>query len=341
MTADAMPKTPLVSVILPVYNGAAHVAAAVRSVAEQTVADHELIVVDDGSADDSAAVARAAGHPNFRLVRQDNLGAAAARNYGVALARGRWIGFLDSDDLYHHRRLEALLAAAETHGATAVASTAVKFCSPADAATLKAAGEWADLTVSPELECEELVRRDLPDVGAAVEWLDHRTLLKGNRILSMSILVERTHLLRAGLFPANQMRVEDYFTWINVARIAPIAFVDSPGYFHRVRPGSVSRSADMMLPELLTLLAQWHGGRDLPAGADALREAGHGYLKWQFDRAVSSAHESGDRPRARAAMALAHFLLPDPADRRALRRRAGKLAVKRRAAAWLGRGGRP
>lgn len=324
MTGDA----PLVSVILPVFNGAGHVASAVRSVAAQTVEGHELIVVDDGSTDGSAAVAEASGHPNVRVVRQENLGVSAARNYGVALARGRWVGFIDADDLYHRQRLESLLAAAKVHGASAVASTALKFCSPANSPQLKAAGEWADLIVPPEREAEELVRRGLPDTSSSVEWLDHRALLRGNRILSMSILIERTHLLRAGLFPVNLTRAEDFNAWINVARIAPIAFVESPGYFHRVRPGSASRSEDMMLPELLVLLGQWFGGRDLPAGAGPLREAGHGYLKWQFDRALCSASESGDRWRAGAVSRLAHFLLPDPADRRRFRRRAFKTRLK-------------
>lgn len=87
------------SVIIPVYNRAHSIGAAIRSVLDQTRAADEIIIVDDGSTDDLDA-ALAPFLSRILLVRQDNAGVAAARNAGVARATGDWLTFLDSDDLW-------------------------------------------------------------------------------------------------------------------------------------------------------------------------------------------------------------------------------------------------
>lgn len=88
------------SVIMPLYNKASYVAKAIESVLAQTFHDYELIVVDDGSMDDSAVVAQKAieGHENCRLVQQVNAGVSIARNNGVAVSNGDFLCFLDADD---------------------------------------------------------------------------------------------------------------------------------------------------------------------------------------------------------------------------------------------------
>lgn len=101
---------PEVSVVIPLYNKEGYVARAVRSVLAQSFDDHEVVVIDDGSADDSAAVVEQLGAPGLRLFRQPNAGVAAARNRGVDLARGRWVAFLDADDAWLPDKLERQLA---------------------------------------------------------------------------------------------------------------------------------------------------------------------------------------------------------------------------------------
>lgn len=94
---SSRPGPPLVSVIVPVYNGERYLAEALESILAQRGVALDVVVVDDGSGDESAAVAaRSAG---VRLVRQENRGLSAARNRGVALARGHFLTFLDADDV--------------------------------------------------------------------------------------------------------------------------------------------------------------------------------------------------------------------------------------------------
>lgn len=96
---------PQVSVIIPVYNRAAFVLEAVDSVLKQTLQDFELIVIDDGSTDGTAeALKRFEDRLFYRY--QDNQGVSGARNLGLQMARGKWIAFLDSDDLWLPEKLE-------------------------------------------------------------------------------------------------------------------------------------------------------------------------------------------------------------------------------------------
>lgn len=96
---------PTVSVIVPVYNVERYVADAIASVLAQTWTDFELLAIDDGSSDRSAEIIRGFSDPRIRLIAQSNRGLAGARNAGIRHARGRYLAFLDSDDLWHPEKL--------------------------------------------------------------------------------------------------------------------------------------------------------------------------------------------------------------------------------------------
>ncbi|HYC53548.1 MAG TPA: glycosyltransferase family A protein [Candidatus Binatia bacterium] len=97
-----------VSCIIPAFNAERYLAAAIRSVLEQTRPPHEVVVVDDGSTDGTAEVAQRHGYP-VRLLRQANAGPAAARNRGIRESRGDILAFLDADDLWEPDKLAAQL----------------------------------------------------------------------------------------------------------------------------------------------------------------------------------------------------------------------------------------
>jgi glycosyltransferase involved in cell wall biosynthesis len=93
-------RRPLVSVVIPTYNRASLVLRAIRSVEEQTFTDWEIVLIDDGSTDETAQLITAGEFPKVRYFRQENQGVGVARNHGVAQARGFFIAMLDSDDEY-------------------------------------------------------------------------------------------------------------------------------------------------------------------------------------------------------------------------------------------------
>ena len=99
---------PLVSVIIPVYNGARYLREALESVFAQTYRPFEVIVVDDGSQDDSGNIAQS--FPEVRYIHQANQGVAAARNNGIEAARGEFFAFIDQDDLWIPEKLRLQIA---------------------------------------------------------------------------------------------------------------------------------------------------------------------------------------------------------------------------------------
>jgi glycosyltransferase involved in cell wall biosynthesis len=115
---------PFVSVVIPAYNAAMHIAQTIASVQNQSFDDFEIIVVDDCSTDDTVSIVKRESKvdPRIRLIRcRSNFGAPAGpRNIGVREARADWIAFLDADDIWHHKKLELQLAV--------LAQTKLDFC---------------------------------------------------------------------------------------------------------------------------------------------------------------------------------------------------------------------
>jgi len=110
---------PFFSVVIPVFNRAGILDAALASVLAQTEQDFEIVVADDGSRDDPKAVIDRLGDPRIRYVRQDNRGGGAARNLGIDHARGRFIAFLDSDDVFLPGHLATMRRLLENTAGTA------------------------------------------------------------------------------------------------------------------------------------------------------------------------------------------------------------------------------
>jgi glycosyltransferase involved in cell wall biosynthesis len=121
---------PLVTAIVPVWNGEKYLAEALGSIAAQTFADIEVLVVDDGSTDRTGEIAR--GHPGgARVVRQEHAGLGAAMNHGVAEARGEFVAFLDHDDLWATGKLaREVTALSDTGGPDMVFAHLLPFLCP-------------------------------------------------------------------------------------------------------------------------------------------------------------------------------------------------------------------
>lgn len=103
--------SPRLSIVLTVYNSAPFLFDCLRSIEQQTFQNYELIIINDGSSDNSESICLrfCQNNPNWRLYSQDNCGVSQSRNFGLSLSRGEWIIFLDSDDIFHPRLFEFMM----------------------------------------------------------------------------------------------------------------------------------------------------------------------------------------------------------------------------------------
>lgn len=158
----------MVSIVMPAYNAAGTIRLSVESVLAQTVSDWELIVIDDGSSDDTAEILAqmAARDRRIRFLQNErNSGASYTRNRAVALAEGEWIAFLDSDDLWHPQKLEKQLTLAAEHPDMVICYTASSFINddgnPYPYRIMKI-GDKRAITIAPI--CDELFNRPISEL---------------------------------------------------------------------------------------------------------------------------------------------------------------------------------
>lgn len=138
---------PLVSILIPAYNSEEWIAESIRSAIAQTWPHKEIIVVDDGSRDGTAAVARRFESKQVLVVQQANQGASAARNHALRLAQGQFIQWLDADDILAPDKIEKQVAALATAGVRALLSSGwAPFFYRTDRARFVATPLWQDLT---------------------------------------------------------------------------------------------------------------------------------------------------------------------------------------------------
>jgi teichuronic acid biosynthesis glycosyltransferase TuaG len=235
----------MISVIIPTWNRATTIGAAVRSALAQTVRPLEVLVCDDGSTDGSEEAVRAISDPRVRWVPGDRGGRPAIpRNRGIREARGDWLAFLDSDDVWFPEKLERQIGAANVLRCGAVCSNAF---------------------------------RVVPDGGIGGELLAWRSprvtfgdLVRENQVICSSALVERTLLEKAGGFPEDpQLKaIEDYALWLKIATMTDFAFVGIPLLYYRDDPSSSVRNEHRGESERRKAVyddfTRWAAGQDVP-----------------------------------------------------------------------------
>lgn len=205
------------SVVIPLYNKAPYISCAVQSVLNQSLADFEVIVVDDGSSDQGAEIVKSMNDPRVSVTHQANSGVSEARNLGISLARGEWVALLDADDWHHPDHLAHLVRAQQAWPqADAVATDFVK--------VVDAEGpwppRWGDIANTPEVE----LITDLP-----MRWLISQS------ICSSSIAIRRKRLEHMQpCFPPGEFQAEDLDFWFRLAEQTPIALTHVPLVAYRV-----------------------------------------------------------------------------------------------------------
>ncbi len=211
-----------ITVVIPAHNAGRYLARVLASVHAQTRRPDQVIVIDDGSTDDTAAIADA--DPDVALIRQANAGASVARNAGIQAARGEWIAFLDADDewLPEHLALHDALLDRNPH---LVWTTGNSFWCRCDRGHLR----------RQDVAGERL--RRVQSLLAGKDYFDsyftaYAHFAAGN---TDTMVVRKDVLIEAGLFHAGRPRMNDIDMWFRIAyRHQPIGFVGSPTAIYHV-----------------------------------------------------------------------------------------------------------
>lgn len=217
-------RSPRVSVVIPTHNRASLLMEALKSVFNQTWKDFEVIVVDDGSTDDTAERIRVLTN-RIRFLRQPNLGVAAARNHGIRNARGELVCFLDSDDIWMPNKLEKQITFAEQNPQYALIATEIEGFN--SQGLVSGYGKACRYHIYNGMVAEHLLFDN---------WLQTST-----------VMVRRASLLHAGGFDEDVGQFgEDWLLWMRIAAEEPIYFLPAALVRYRVHETSLTS----WMPEL-------------------------------------------------------------------------------------------
>ena len=211
---------PLVSIITPVYNGEKYLLEAIESALAQAYKNFELLIVNDGSTDNSKSIISAyLSNPKIRYFEQQNAGVAAARNLALRYANGKYIGFLDQDDLWLPDKL----------------STQIEF--------LKTNQEIAFVHSR-----QDYIQADgTPIADYPKDWISDlhgkcfTELFRRNRIAVLTVLLRKSVIDDIGFFNETVSRADDYELWLRICSKYPLGFQDKKLALYRCHDTNASR----------------------------------------------------------------------------------------------------
>jgi glycosyltransferase involved in cell wall biosynthesis len=212
--------TQLVSVVIPVLNRERFLREAIQSVLDQTYRPFEVIVVDDGSTDDSVTIARS--FPAVCVIEQPHAGPSVARNRGIAASKGEFLAFLDADDLMPPDKLERQIGYLNEHPVVGCVLGRQQLL-------LEPGVEWPKWCgISPELAQR---RPDIAQLGEAP---------------IMSMVVRASIFEQAGGFDPSYLHGADADWLLRARRYAPVATLDSKVLYRRVHNGNLSNDVQAL-----------------------------------------------------------------------------------------------
>jgi glycosyltransferase involved in cell wall biosynthesis len=301
---------PDITAVIPTHNRRDLLQQTLRTVLGQRDVDLEVIVVDDGSTDDTAAVVTGLGDRRIRLIRHDRpTGVSAARNHGAAEATGEWLAFCDDDDLWAPDKLARQLAAAAQAGRSWSYGGAVRI----DRALRVIGG-------SPPPPPERLA-------GRLLSW----NLMPGG---SSNVIVRTEVFSEAGCWDPALVNLADWDLWIRLSRLGLPACVTEPLVGYRIHASNASANTALILAEAGLLDGRYGGRTDYGEL--------HHYLAWVCLRSGRRRPAVGHFARAAAhgqvsgvARSLAGLVRGRVRRRFGLPRRDADRAWPDRAEAWL------
>ncbi|MCP6757349.1 MAG: glycosyltransferase family 2 protein [Fischerella sp. CENA71] len=213
---------PKVSVIIPAYNAMTYLPETVGSVLRQSFTDFEVLIIDDGSSDTIQQWASQVQDPRLRLISQENQGASAARNNGIAHAQGEYLAFLDADDLWEATKLEKQVLCLENYSAAGLVYTWTAFIDPTGKPTGRVFASKAEGDV-----WNQLIEHNIIECGS-------------------SPMIRRDCFAAVGLFDCNLLAVEDWEMWVRIASRYPFALLKEPLTYYRQLSTSLSKNWQLM-----------------------------------------------------------------------------------------------
>lgn len=257
---------PLVSVVIPACNSERYIADAIDSVLQQDYSALEIWVVDDGSEDNTRDIVRSYGD-KVHLVTQQNKGSGAARNLGIQHAHGKYIAFLDADDVWHKNKTSLQLDALRRSGYKMAYSSFIRWHPDAQ-------GRYAvpnSLFGTPR-------HPDTTSARIVTGWT-YADLLLDCIVWTSSVLVEKAEIEKAGLFDESLRKGQDYDLWLRLSRQIEMLGLEQPTALYRIHPDHITSAVKAINYEYLILtraLANWgEAGPDgrTPAGSVSARLA--------------------------------------------------------------------
>lgn len=213
---------PTISVIIPVYNGEKTIKETILSVLNQTFANFELIIINDGSCDATLEIVQAIKDQRIKVFSYQNAGLSASRNRGIAKAEGEFISFIDADDLWTTNKLELQLQALQNNPQAAVAYSWTDWIDQSGQ-FLRAGGH---ITVNGNAY-EKLLTRDFIESGS-------------------NTLIRKQALEEVGDFDQSVTPPEDWDMWLRLAAKHDFVTVEVPQILYRISPNSASFNIEKM-----------------------------------------------------------------------------------------------
>lgn len=302
----------MVSVVVPTYNRANVVRASIESVLRQTHANVEVVVVDDGSKDDTQRVVEGYGAP-VRYLYQANSGVSAARNLGFASARGEFIALLDSDDQFLPWKLEAQVRVLRAHPEVGMVWTDMAAVDEQgtvlDEKYLRTFYDAHALAHLEQVLAHAGTLRRLwpgapPDVASAPVYAGDifSQMLLGNLVHTSTVVLRRDRLRRAGEFDASLTHSgEDYEFHLRTCSHGPVAFIDASSILYRIGAADQLTAPHLGIYRArnnLTTVLRWleRGAGRIQLSARTVR----GRLAQAFMWVGEAELEYGSKARARA-----------------------------------------
>jgi len=233
---------PLISVAIPLYNKEPFVLETVKSALAQSFSDFEVVVIDDGSTDGGADKLQQVADPRLIVMRQENSGVAVARTRAMREGRGRYVAFLDADDLWHPDHLSHLVELTRRYPDAALFGN--------------------DFAEGSTLDVRTQVDTGSPIKCRQVEDYFAECALGRAPLYTSSCMVLRKRALQLGGFPAGEYCGEDLALWMRLAADAPVAVSNFVGCFYRRGIDSLSHNpsyrnaADISMTALGEILQQ-------------------------------------------------------------------------------------